>query len=506
LHDRLQRILLTFTCLLACAVGIAPALHAAQEEKPAEHGLPAAPEKPKGKDVKPGEAAKPADGVVLTGRLSRDSARPDGKIRFWITIENKTDGPIRNLHFIDFFTPGFNPPEKIFGGCKEAAWNSVFCGSLPAQQSITIWGDLAAGQCAPRENAIATLGWKAQKQSEQEPEQSGVAQLGEIERLSWWSAAWQWLTRLDIGLPTLTAMLVALFTWWQKRKEAREADEKTERERKDKVEAERRERYQQTWNLMLNQANHFSLRYYIPSGNAIITAIHYIGVCQQKLGVVKQGAAGAAGQGVAGVQQQLIAGATPNSAPAGTNPAPNEDDYLAAFFPLIQIQWLRLYMKRNIGGYYFKDRTAEQVCEGLFQAHRGAFDVRSAERQLTLMKFCKGLKRHSQLDEFVAQRRAWGDDQEEFFSKYFKNWLLDADQNKSCSKDLTVLGAFVKVLSYEANRPFLNWYQEQPAETPTPEEEKEILAIGEAKGGEWPERIQAYLDEMKKGVAKQELH
>src|SRR5882762_7178618 len=51
--------------------------------------------------------------VSLTGHLSRDSAGPSGKIRFWITISNQSEAPIQNLRFADFFVPGFSRPEEI---------------------------------------------------------------------------------------------------------------------------------------------------------------------------------------------------------------------------------------------------------------------------------------------------------------------------------------------------------------------------------------------------------
>lgn len=489
LLDRYNRTLLAFSYIALCVLW--PNVVSAQEEKPAEHSAAGSqqakrPEK-KGATEGPKESA---EGIVLTGHLSRDSARPDGKIRFWITIENKSTGPLQNLHFTDFFTPGFNRPLSFNGGCDGGSWGSV-CKSLPAQQTVTIWGDLSAAECAtiwgfavecpPRENAFAVLAWDAP----QHPGQSGVIDLGEIERLSWYSATWRWLTRLDIGLPTLTAIVLGLFGWWQKGREKRQEKRKQKEEQKDQLEAERRDRYQQTWNLMLSQANRFTLSYYVPTGNAIITAAYYIGICQKKL---KQDSSA---QGTAKVE-------------------PSEDDYLTAFFYLIQVQWLRLYMKRDIGGYYFKDRTAELVTEGLFQKHRACFDVRSPERQLILMKFCKLLRRNSQPDRFIADKGAWSDEQKRFFGDYFKIWLKDADG--TCSHDLIVLSAMSKVLSYESNRPFLNWYQEQPPEKLTDKEEAEIIEIGEAgnalneegkpAGPELPARVRAYLDEIKKGVPR----
>src|SRR5262249_15616780 len=164
------------------------------------------------------QSAESHDGVSIIGHLSRDSARPDGKIRFWIMIENKSGAPISKLRFVDFFVPGFDRPEQLSGGCAGATWGQI-CATLPPQATVTVWGDLsAAPEGAPKENAFAVLVWD----SDLRPAQSAVVQLGEIQRLSWYSAAWRWLSQLDVGLPTLTAMLVALYGGYAKWKANRQ--------------------------------------------------------------------------------------------------------------------------------------------------------------------------------------------------------------------------------------------------------------------------------------------
>jgi hypothetical protein len=219
--------------------------------------------------------------------LSRDSAGPSGKIRFWITISNQSEAPIQNLRFADFFAPGFSRPEEFSGGCNGATWGQV-CSELAPQATVTIWGDLAAGENSePKENAYAVVLWD----SKTRPAQAAAVQLGEIERLSWWEALWKWLTQLDVGLPTLTALLIGVYKLRQGKKEKREtaqkaaeaaaeAAKKSEQERKERSEAELREQHQQTWNLMLPQANRFSLKYYIPSANAIVTSVAHLALCR----------------------------------------------------------------------------------------------------------------------------------------------------------------------------------------------------------------------------------
>jgi len=396
------------------------------------------------------KAGEPKNGVVLTGHLSRDSARPDGKIRFWITIENKTAGSIRNLRVADFFTPGFDRPPQLSGGCSGATWGLV-CGSLAPQETVAIWGDLSASESAPKESAYAVLVWD----SDTRPGQSSVVQLGEIERLSWYAATWRWLAQLniglDIGLPTLTAVLVGLYGFLKRRKEKREAAAK-----------EAQEKYQQTWNLMLPQANRFSLQYYIPTANSIVTGIYNLTACRKENGAT-------------------------------------DENLLAAFFDLVQIQWHRLRMKRAIGGYYFKSRTAETVMEGLFQKHRTFFEVATPDRLVVLTKFVKPLRRSYELGDFRADRTQWDAEQKKFW-KEFVSWV----PGDNCREDLKVLGAMGKVLWYESNRPFFNWYQEQPPVVLTSDEGDMIDAVGAdllKDDTSMPLRVTSYKTEITTGIA-----
>jgi hypothetical protein len=427
------------------------------QEKPPKKKPPSNPEqKPPDKKSESGKPAEPKNGVVLTGHLSRDSARPDGKIRFWITVENGTSGSIRNLHVADFFIPGFERPPQLYGGCSGASWGLV-CGSLAPQGTVTIWGDLSAAEPATKENAYAVLVWDSDTRSAQ----SSVVQLGEVERLSWYAAAWRWLAQLDVGLPTLTALLVGLYGLLKNRKEKREGAAKEALSKKEAVEKEQREQHQQTWNLMLPQANKFSLKYYIPSANAIITAIYHLTECRKNHGAT-------------------------------------DENLLAALFDLVQFQWQRLRMKRVIGGYYFKSRTAEGVMEGLFQKHRAFFEVTTASRLLVLTKFAKPFTTQYEVDDFRSDRAKWDNEQKAFWQEYVV-WV----RSDNCLRDIEAMGAMAKVLWYESNRPFLNWYQEQPPVILTKEERELIEAVGNelAKdGSDSVDRVRKYIAQITTGV------
>jgi hypothetical protein len=297
-------------------------------------------------------------------------------------------------------------------------------------------------------------------------------QLGEVERLSWYTAGWRWLSQLDVGLPTLTAMLIALYggyTKWKEKRQAKakvaadkkEAEEKEERNRKERLEAEQREQYQQTWNLMLPQANRLSLKYYVPTANATLTAVYYLSACREANGAT-------------------------------------EDNLLAALFSLVQMQWHRLRMKRAIGGYYFKSRTAEAVMEGLFQEHRKLFEVANAQRFVVLTKFVRPFRQQYELDNFQHDRAQWDGDQQQFWTD-FRVWV----PGDNCKKDLVAMGAMYNTLWYESNRPFLNWYQEQPPVALTNEQQQMIEVVGAQYSATDPTakaRFAAYVKEITSGV------
>ncbi len=447
------------------------ALHAveAQEGGKSEHELPKAQSVAKTSEKKSSSTEEPEapGGVTTKGYLSRDSAGPRGKVRFWIAVRNGTKTPITGLRFVDFYVPGFDRPEQLSGGCAGATWNQI-CSALPAGASVTLWGDLSvSANEATKENAYAVLLWDARES----PAQSAVISLGEIERLSWIGALWRRLSQPDIGLPALTGIMIALFTWFTKRKEKREANakqeqenkEKTEREdreRKEKREAEERDQHQRTWDLMLPQAYHLSLRYYIPMANATLTAGIYLAACR------------------------------------GT-PQPSEQELLAGLFGLAQMQWQRLRMKQRSGGYHFKSRTAEALVEMLFQKHRYYFHM-TAERYVTLTKFLKPFHSQYEIVDFEADRIAWDDSQKQFWQE-FQQWVPGDD----CKNDLIALGALQKLLTYESNRPFLNWYQEQPpAKLETHERALlESLSMDQLPDDSaTPERVSAYLKEVIAGV------
>jgi hypothetical protein len=224
---------------------------------------------------------------------------------------------------------------------------------------------------------------------------------------------------------------------------------------------------------MLPQANTFSLRYYIPSSNAIVTALYDFAVCRE-----------------------LSANSAADK--AGDSPPP-EEPYLSALFDLVQLQWHRMRMKRAIGGYYFKSRTAESVTERLYQRHRKHFNLEPTQRFLTFSRFAKPLKRSSELNDFIAASSVWDAEQKQFYLD-FKRWITTAN----CESDIVALGALYKVLWYESNRPFLNWYQEQPPVRLSDDEEKLIKAIGEEgkeEDANMLQRVTEYIEEIKTGVA-----
>jgi len=126
------------------------------------------------------------------------------------------------------------------------------------------------------------------------------------------------------------------------------------------------------------------------------------------------------------------------------------------------------------------------------------FKVTAPQRFIVLSKFVKPLTRTYDVGDFVAGSPSWDAEQKQFFLD-FKTWVKSVD----CEKDLIVLGAMSKVLWYESNRPFLNWYQEQPPIVLTDDEKKEIEAVGEegkSEDASMPRRVTEYISEITTGV------
>jgi len=340
---------------------------------------------------------------------------------------------------------------------------------LAPKEAVTIWGDISAEEHAPREHAFAVVAWDSQSL----PSQSSTVELGELQRLSWYEAGWQWLAQLDVGLPTLTVLLTGLYKLRKDRKEKvaaaakanqeqREAREKEERKRQERHAAQEREQFQQTWNLMLPQVHQLALHFYMPTVNTILTATYHLNECRKK------------------------GGAT----------VANQE---AALFYLVSFHWHRLRMKRAIAGYYFKNRTAEALMVALFQKHRELFGVETPQRQIVLGSLVKPLTRIYRLSDFVAGRASWSADQIAFWADFIA-WI----PTDKCKQDVDVLNAMRRVLSYETNRPYLYWYEEQPPVSLTADDQRELQAAGaelekDEKG--MAASVNEYISEITKGIS-----
>src|SRR5262249_37561495 len=100
--------------------------------------------------------------------------------------------------------------------------------------------------------------------------------------------------------------------------------------------------------------------------------------------------------------------------------------------------------------------------------------------------------------DFQADRVFWDESQEQFWQDFVK-WVATDD----CKNDLIVLDAMQKLLTYESNRPFLNWYGEQPPAKllKAGRDLLESLSFPELPDDSAaPVRVKAYLDEITSGI------
>jgi hypothetical protein len=262
-----------FLLFVASFLVVCPNVAAPEETDNREKSERAQP--PAGADRKSENSASPEpsgddkSSVSLSGQVAEDSAGPHGVIRFWLTIDNRSAQPIRNIQLAQPQIRGFRlaglcwPGNKVsecpdLSGDAPVTSPDAHPGKPPASpqplidlqsslepgQAVTVWGYLEAIKTTRKEIAFLTVSWDGPAHS------SKTVGLGEVESLSvarafflFFTNNWEWT--FPILLPVLTFLGSRLLK---------------RREGKRKARAEELSHRQRTWSLMLKQAQ--------PKGNA----------------------------------------------------------------------------------------------------------------------------------------------------------------------------------------------------------------------------------------------
>jgi hypothetical protein len=386
----------------------------------------------------PGSSATP-DGkpeVVLGGQLSRETAGPHDTVRFWITIENHSDKPVSQIWLEHLYAPGLTvarrcwsedrasdacysakePQAPLISSCGpgDGASANELCAELPPRHTLTVWGDLAYANPAPRGTDFAVVRWTTDKFVSR-----SAIPLGQMESFgtarSWWELV---TTQWQIGIPVWLAVFSAIYAVWKSWREGQASKRATES-------AQQRN----TWNLLLLKVHRLAFQHYMP---IVSTA-----------------------QGILLYFERLKK--------AQSDPAENT---VGAFCYLLRFHWRVRQMKRSGASWYFKDLTAEGIVVTLFQEHRRSLGLSDIMRQAALDQFLDALQKETTVADVLRYLREPLTDAQISFWNEFQVWVKGVSQRK----DDVLLSALTKIITYETNRPYYYWYEELRAMTLTPDE------------------------------------
>ena len=413
--------------------------------------------------------AEDKTGVVLSGQLSRVTAGPREVVRFWITIENHSDKPVRQIWLEHLDVPGFNlirrcwsdgrtdaacygpnePQAPAIASCDASSGADArgrandaaneLCEELPARHSLTVWGDLAYADATPRATDFAVVRWTADNYVSR-----SAIPLGPMETFGRARSLWEVVTtQWQIGIPVWLAIFSAIYALWKNWRDDLASKRSTES-------AQQRN----TWNLLLLKVHRLAFQHYMP----IVSTAQGILLYMDRLEKAKG------------------------------DPAENS---VGAFCYLLRFHWRIRQMKRSGASWYFKSLTAEELVVGLYQSHRRSLGLSDLNRQAALDEFLDAFDKETTVAQLLVYLRGPLSAMQSLFWDDFQTWLSDFPARREDA----LLSAMTKVITYETNRPYYYWYEELRAMELDEREETKIreVASGDAK---FSARVERYLLEV----------
>jgi hypothetical protein len=395
------------------------------------------------------EAGEDKSGVALAGQVSEESAAPWRQIRFWLTIENHTRATLDTIQLKNPEIPGFQLtrlcwPSKPNGDCKDlrSAPQDRYdlADHLREQQSLTVWGVLKPTKSDHKQRAFASIGWL-----DAGVPSSKTVTLGEVESLNFLRAlalevihGWEW------SFPLVTFLAGGAYELFRRHREKTAQKKEDAKKAKEREAEELRDHQKRTWNLMLPMAQRAALKFYTPMAGAVHSARVQLS------------------------RYRLL----------GNDQALRRGCYHMVFFHW----WLRRAIN-EVGGYYFKSRSAEILADLLYGKHTLLLGLKEESNMRLLARAVDIIKLNTTVDGFIGQLDHTGSDVEKFWV-YFSDWAL----SDNCREDLAVLDAYGAMLEYESNRPSVHWYGTlDPIRFATPE--KTRRAICDWQGWKEPARL-----------------
>jgi hypothetical protein len=397
----------------------------------------------------PAKQSDPASEVALSGQVSRESAGPGEILRFWITVENRSDKPIEKIWLEHLDTPGLTLVRRCWSDGRSdpacyAQGESVaaqlpaclpkgqqlpaseLCESLPAKQTLTVWGDVQFAATAPRGSHFAVLRWTNGTSASR-----AIVPLGQVASFGRLRSIWEAVTGdWQIGIPVWLAIFSGLYALWKSYHEEKASRKATEFEQR-----------RQTWNLLLLKVHRLAFQHYMP----IVSTVQGILLYFQRLRI-KEGDA--------------------------------EENVLGAFCYVLRFHWRMRKMKRSGASWYFKDLTAEELIVALVQTHRRSLGLSDLRRQAALDEFLERITEETTVADVIAQMSDLSEARLTFW-KEFREWVGHSEERHEGA----LLSAVTKIITYETNRPYYYWYEELRPIDLTPYELRKIREVTAASEG-----------------------
>ena len=459
-----------------CAAVVATLLifvpRAGAQEKRGVPEIPDAPEKKSKGTV--AHTAESAGDVVISGQLGRETAGPHERIRFWITVENRSDGDLTDLRLEHLDVPGFvifrrcwsadrgdlacwsegeshslAPPGCLASGTS-ANQPDVLCATLAPKHAVTVWGVLGRGKDSAQGSAFAVLTWTADKKSSAQ-----AVSLGNVESEGWFRHLWVSLTERWIALPIWITIFGGLYALWSGYRERKRHERELELQAVSSQRETESEQQRHTWNVLLLKVHRLAFQHYLPIASTVQGVLLYFG---------REGRA----------------------------EGESEDNFLGAFCYMLRFHWRVRKMKRGGASWYFKKLTAEELVVVLFQTHRNHMRLQDLGRQAVLDGLLDWFKDETTVADVLEYLQTCPRAQWEFWLE-FRSWA-----KRWYREEALLLSAMITIMTFEINRVYYYWYEERRPITLDADELRVLraaVARAASQSPELPVQVEEYLSE-----------
>lgn len=363
----------------------------------------------------PSENPSPGRLQIAAGLSHRLQLRGEN-VRFWITVLNNGPAAVSDLRWTATEIPEYEvvsrswcvaPTAAVSGRCDQLA------ATIEPGQQLAFWGELRAVRKHEERDLFVVLRWDGPG-----GESHAAVHLGVAETVTGLQA---FLTTFgqfvkDFGLPILLAILgIAYQLWERKRAEIRE-----EQDRKAQIE--------RTWNTMLPISHEYNTKYYTPLAGAGGGFLSLVATFQQ------------ANQEQPGNEAAL-------------------QHARLAFYYLLLFERRCREIYTTIGGFYFKDRTGEELVATSLSAYRGKNLLGQKTIPVELSRVLSHMDLNESFDAFMGRLgrdknvpKVVADAMESVWQHFYGCLLRDTKEATS------YMSLFLVLLMHEANRPYEYWY------------------------------------------------